>query len=82
MKYRVLRYFEDDENDQTLIGHFETKRLADNAIRDDIYEKTKYKTIGVGAMKYKIDPVETIMTQAEIDELFKQERLNRLKEQQ
>jgi hypothetical protein len=73
MKYRVIRYFEDDTDDQTLIGHYETKRMADNAIRDDIYARpTRKSDPGLyAAIKYKIDEVEIILTQSEIDEMIK-----------
>lgn len=81
MKYRVLRYFEDDPDDQTLIGHFETKRMADNAIRDDIYGRPKSRSVAslYAALKYKIEEVEIILTQSEIDEIIKAAKLERLK---
>jgi len=78
MKYRVIRYFEDDPDDQTLIGHYETKRMADNAIRDDIYEKRRSDASIV--LKYKIDEVEIILTQTEIDEMIRLAKLERLKQ--
>jgi hypothetical protein len=72
MKYRVLRYFDDDPNDLTLIGHYDTKRQASDAIRDDNHKRLGTKVYAI--LKYKIEEVETELTQKQIDELIKRQK--------
>lgn len=66
MKYRVLRFFEGEEEHQTLIGHYDTKRAASNAVTDDLHGRGR--NLG---LQYDIKEVEEELTQGQIDEIFK-----------
>lgn len=64
MQYRVLRYFKGDTT-YILLGHFDLKAQAKMAISNDL------STHPVPDLKYRIDEVEEILTQEQIDEIMK-----------
>lgn len=66
MKYRVLRYFE-GEDQYMLIGHFDLKMRAKLAIADD---QLKHST--TTGLNYRIDEVEKELSQEEIDRMFRE----------
>ena len=66
MKYRVLRFFEGDDS-YVLIGHYDLKIQASMAITDDQLNHPKR----VKELKYQVEPVEEVMTQAEVDKYMR-----------
>jgi hypothetical protein len=64
MQYRVLRYFKGDDT-YILLGHFDLKAQAKMAISNDL------STHPVPDLKYRIDEVDYILSQEEIDLLMK-----------
>lgn len=65
MKYRVLRYFEGEDSQYMLIGHFDLKMQAKAAISED---QSNHST--TPGLVYRIDEVEKELTQADIDRIF------------
>lgn len=64
MQYRVLRYFKGDDT-YILLGHFDLKAQAKMAISNDLSVHPQPE------LKYRIDEVEEILTQDQIDKLMK-----------
>ena len=67
MQHRVLCFFKGEEKKSPLlIGHYDLKSHARLAIHEDML---KHKD--VVDLEYKIDEVEEILTQEQIDLIFK-----------
>jgi hypothetical protein len=58
-----------------LLGHFPTKRAANMAIDDDIFARRKS---GV-RLEYLVEEVTEELTQAQIDEIFRKKRLEKIR---
>lgn len=68
-KYRILRFFKNDRTSAVLIGHFDLKAEARLAAHEDQIRHERYDDL-----LYEIEWVDRVMTQEEIDEIFKKLR--------
>lgn len=65
--YRVLRIHKGDKATAILIGHYDLKSQARMAAHDDQLKHDSYDDL-----VYEIEWVDSVMTQEEIDKIFKE----------